>query len=468
MSGSRRPTQLYDAIVLGSELPGLVAGALLAKRNLRVLVVDDGGPYDHHEAGGFRLPQRPTILPTPKAAPALHALLDELGAIPAWSRSARPLAEGLQLFLPRARLELRPSRDARVASLVRAFGPDGEAQARSLDLAADGMATLDRLLAGRLPPDGWLERRSHARLAARCEKELTELPIDRSHPVGEALLGLHGFASNLAGDASPTGFLRATMPLLSEACRLPGHGLASLLRAFIASHRGDFAGEPGAPAIAEELVVERGGVSGVRLAGFSEPHRGRICFAATDLDRISSLLASSRAQRKLVRQAGLVSAPQRLVVSNLVVAKDAIPPGLGELVLVSGFGRPALVELDVARKANGAIDEGLRTVTAASLAPADQAEEASGARLDAILEEVLPFHERHVRFRARPPRSEARVELTSDGTTALSGLPLRSSIDRLLVANRSVLPGLGLEGELLVGTRLARLAEEQIRKIRPS
>ncbi len=477
MSGTiaPRPTQLYDAIVVGTELPGLVAGALLAKRGLRVLQIDNGGPHDHHVAGGYLLPSGPTLLPQLKAQPSLHALFDELGSVPSVGRALVPYPGGLQFLLPRARLELRADPTSRRAELFRAFGDTGDAMVRAVELALGLGVRAASLHLERppIPPTGPLARWSAARLATRKARAIGPLPLQADTPLGAAILGLHRFLSHAAGDIAAMDFAYATLPTLAEPSRLPADGLVSILRAAIASHRGDVLGEPSAPVVVEEIVLERSGLgaarfAGVRLAGQSEPHRGRICLASHDLRVLAPLLHAPRVRRGFERFAAAAPIARRLHVQNLVLAAEGIPPGMADLAFLHGGDRePALLQIEPTRRQDGSLGEGLRTATVSCLVDEGADPTRVEARIEAMLEDALPFHQRHQKLRLRAPGGGLHYDPGEEGA-AFAGSPLLSPVPRLLVTNHSVLPRLGLEGALLTGQRAARLAAEKIGKVRPS
>ena len=55
--------RIYDACVVGSQLGGALAGALLARRGYRVLHVDHDGAGTSYEDGGYVLPYAPVLMP---------------------------------------------------------------------------------------------------------------------------------------------------------------------------------------------------------------------------------------------------------------------------------------------------------------------------------------------------------------------------------------------------------------------
>ena len=71
-------TNYYDVVVIGMELGPLAAGALLAKRGFRVLIVGQDAPKDHYECLGYTFNRRPFML-NAFDSPATRRVLGELG-----------------------------------------------------------------------------------------------------------------------------------------------------------------------------------------------------------------------------------------------------------------------------------------------------------------------------------------------------------------------------------------------------
>src|SRR5271167_1879550 len=87
--------RVYDAIVLGPSLGGAFAAALLARRGLRVLWAEHGGPGAAYAHEGFLFPTRAVPLPPPRALPPLEEALTELCLTTQVSRALRPLTPAL-------------------------------------------------------------------------------------------------------------------------------------------------------------------------------------------------------------------------------------------------------------------------------------------------------------------------------------------------------------------------------------
>jgi hypothetical protein len=59
------------------------------------------------------------------------------------------------------------------------------------------------------------------------------------------------------------------------------------------------------------------------------------------------------------------------------------------------------------------------------------------------------------------------LEIADEGFLGITGLPHRTHCKNLFLANREVMPGLGLEGEFIAGTRAAALIQALLHKHDP-
>lgn len=453
MSAPRSPTHLYDAIVLGGDLAGLVAGALLAKRGARVLLAPAGARPGHVEDGGFALPTRVNLLPSPKQLPALHAVLEELGLMPTVGRSITPHPTGLQLLFPDARLDWAPERDARRAELERAFGSGAVAWEKAL--FANELPITTWLQAAALLPTLGLRDAFALRKPARTLLREAEGGGDLGR-LDQVVAGLGPLLSPADGGA--VGRARVLLPLLAQPCGVEGSRLADELRSYILSKRGEAIDAP-----VDEVVVERGAFVGVRFQGLAAPHRGNLALAALPPDRLGELIEAPRPRAKIEKLAFPHGAT--LHTHHWVTKEEALPPGLGPAALLVGFdGPPVLLGVESTRQANGVRASGRLTFTATACLPREQDAAAAAAAIGAVVEEVLPFLDRHLVHEHHLAVGPAQLEPPKPGALGVEGLPLRSPIRHLVWASAQVLPGLGIEGELLAGTRAANAADELRRK----
>jgi hypothetical protein len=196
-----------------------------------------------------------------------------------------------------------------------------------------------------------------------------------------------------------------------------------------------------------------------------------VVILAMPLADLLPLLDPSAPTPKAQRWLGRLAPGRRLAALHLVVRPGALPPGLGGAALLLPAGaapdQAVLVEIAAARREAKAearpdarhVDTSApeRLVSAWTLAPASGDASAAQARLEAALVEALPFHQAHVVHRLQPAPA-AHLVSVKQPALGVGGLPVRTPWKNLLLANREVLPGLGLEGELYAGLQAAARA----------
>lgn len=489
--------RLYDVCVIGSQLGGVVAGALLARRGLRVLHVADDGPGFHYLDRGYVLPFGPAVLPSPRHLPSAEAVLSELGLATDLSRALAPSDPDLQLLLPRHRVDLPRDPAQLRAELRREWPRDAE----RLEAAFGQLGTLFEFggfflrAAPPLPPDGFVERRAvtKALKLAASAPGAPERPVDEAlpfegfgdHELVRSLLVAHRFLTYLDGPPSPLSLVRLLGGALRGTHRLPG-GLGTLremVRRRIAESRGELRGGPGEQALAVALELEGSRVAAVRLADSPGAHVARAFVVAADASRVLALLPEGARDGRGTSALRAVRATRQLVTVNLVVRQSALPPALGENVLAlraadGGDGLDNAVFLQVLparrdqRKAGdkGAAVEAVadeRVVCASGFVPTGEgraALERAAARIREAIADAIPFFERHLVVESVPALAADRAELPPDhplyaaqegDRLGVAGLPVRGPWKNLFFAGREVVPGLGIEGEFYAGIQAA-------------
>jgi phytoene dehydrogenase-like protein len=491
--------RLYDVCILGSQLGGVVAGALLARRGFRVLHVAHDDPGFHYVDHGYVLPFGPAVLPSPRQLPSADAVLAELGLTTDLGRALAPSDPDLQLLLPRHRVDL--SRDPAVlrAELRREWPNEAEA----LQGALGSLGTLFDFAgfflraAPPLPPDGFGERRAvgKALKAAGSAPGAPAEPIETARPfrgleeheLVRSLVAAHRFLTYLDGEPSPLSLVRLLGGALRGTNRLAG-GLGTLremVRRRIAESRGDLRGGPGEPAIATGLELDGSRVQAVRLADSPDAHVARAFVIATDAARILPLLPAEFRSGKAAAALGRVRPTRQLLSVNLVVKQTALPPALGDNVLAlrdaSGgevLENAVFLQVLPARRdtkkgpgekgptVDAVADE--RVVCASGFVAAGETPEAlrsAAARIREAVADAIPFFERHLVAESVPLLADGRrAELPpvhplyasgADDRLGIAALPVRGPWKNLFFAGRDVVPGLGVEGEFYAGIQAA-------------
>lgn len=489
---------VYDVIVIGSQLGGALAAALLAKRSHRVLLVEHDGMGPGYEHGGYVLPYAPFVAPPLKTMPTVEEALTELGLTATVQRALRPHVPELQLLLPKSRLDLHADTARRKAEAARELGEEGEVLLGALAGAAVQHEGSDAFLkaAPPLPPDGFFEGWNLKKLIkAHPGLEATPRLAGDSAPV-RLVRGLLPFVSHLENPESPLSQTRPLSQVLSSPSCFSGgrEGLRELLSRRVVELGGDVLGRDSPSGfIVEELTFDGSKFAGMKLLRSDTVYRAACLVAATDAGGLRRLVTDKKHHRGLLEHLDQSSTKSLLFTVNWVVPESALPRGLGELALVDTGDPelgPLLVQVHLARSApgpggkEGKEVEGLRVVCAGVFVPAsyrDLGEEhlqGVASRIDEHLDTLMPFTAQHRLLRSAPYLDAGGVRgsrlmphplysFESEAFLGVTGLTQRTPAKNILLASREVLPGLGLEGELLVGIRAARMVQDMLKKKDP-
>jgi phytoene dehydrogenase-like protein len=488
--------RIYDVCIVGSQLGGAVAGALLARRGYRVLHVDHDGTGGSYEDGSYLLPWAPAIFPSFRHVPAAEAALGELGFTADLGRALEPSTPPLQLLLPRNRLDLLPDPARRTAELRREFRGDADRLEAALAQTVrqfDGATPFLKALPP-FPPDGFGERRALKKaieLAATAPGGGVDLDADPiaaagDHPVLRALRFAQRTLGHLDGPPPPLATARLLGGALRGTFRLASgyEGLRDVLRRRIAEARGELLGAEGPPAIAEGFDVDGSRIDAVRLQGSSNAYVARAFILATDAPSARRLLPEALWRK--VPELEKIRATRQLLAVNLVVKAAALPPALGDSVVAfaredggDGLEDAILLQVLPARRDTkkgtaGELVPDERVVCAAGFVSADARGEAVLAgharQVRDVLADLIPFFERHLVRESVPvlagpaDRRGSRLashplyEVGLDQALGVTGLAPRA-LKNLVFAGREVVPGLGVEGEFHAGVQAAAAAQ---------
>jgi len=483
----------YDVCVVGSQVGGAIAAALLSRRGFRVLEIDHDGRGAGYVDGGWVLPWRPALFPSPRLMPAGESAIEKLGAASYLARTFHHVASGVQLFLPRHRLDLPSAPEPLAAELRREWpGEDSalDAALREVDaLFEDGGRFLGS--APPLPPRGLLSRLALKRAVARAAGPRrgnleSARPFDAlgDHPLPAALLALYPFLASL--DGPPPGLALARVVGGALRGLHVADGGAQALREVFRRHA-----TPGGPSDHDRALAQQGVVEGVelaggrlkalRLAGSSDLHAARVVLLATDAAGFARLLPASAARAASALQR--LRPARRILTLNLVVRSGALPPPLGRAALVALGGAPVLLQVEPARRHDPDEAEtppGDNVLCAAAAVPAEpwttESVRAGVDRIRSALTQAIPFIDRHVVFESVPvlvgagdgaPFADVADPVHAplpDAALGVTGLPIKGPFKNLLLASRDVLPGLGLEGEIFAGIEAAAYASAALGK----
>ncbi len=443
----RRRARRWDAVVVGSSLPGLVAAVRIARSGLRVLVIEE-------EAAADLAPpvREPFLLP---AGGILGEMLRELAVPLIDQRRLQPDPVAYQVILPDARVDVgAPVRTAQELVTWGLAKPD-VAQQVLRAIARSAGAEGDALHESPVVRGAGGRRRGRSAPAMRHARGMPAEVRDAPAPLQPWIAAQLRALANLGGaDPSPEAGVRLLGTAFEGALAFEDgrYSLRGLLLDRIRALHGEFRriargfalvsvdGEPGvAPAHASELWTGR-------VLLLNAPRGGLVAALRAAEATVPSFLEPAPARRR------------RTV--HLVAPKAVLPEGMARrLILVRDPAAPlagtGLIRVGVFPCAR---DPERVDLVASALLPLDEPDPAAReAEIREALEALMPFSQG--RLEARPVATptwddEGRLSDPRPG----SGWP--AEVDIRLVARppiaelpRSAVGGLGLEGDLLLGWR---------------
>jgi hypothetical protein len=464
----------YDVCVLGTQLGGVAAGALLARRGFRVLHVDADGRGTGYEEGGWRLPWGPALVPTPRAFPAAQLVLAELGLASEAVRLLEPSRTPLQILLQRHRLDLPVSRSDRTAELRREWPADAGRLEGSLEAVRTLFDREQPFLATHppLPARGlrarWRLHRAQRLVPGGAGRGAMPLADLGDHPLASALRAAWPFLCSLDGKPSPLGLSRTLGGALQGTLRTAGGeaAVAAVLRRRIAESRGEFLGGEGDPAPVSALELAGGRLTALRVKGVDSRYTARAFVFAGDPGSLPALIG--QAGRLESYLSGVVLSG-RIFSMNWVVRADALPAPLGDVALALPTGGiPVLLQTVPAALAGAKGQEasaGEKVLTAGMAIGNGASSAEAAAFLRRAVTEFFPFLDRATIHESVPGERAASggfhplFASRPDRALGVGGVSSATPISNLFLGGREVLPGLGFEGHFQAAWQAAHAVE---------
>jgi phytoene dehydrogenase-like protein len=504
----------YDVVILGRNLGALAAAALLARRDVRVLLLGQGQPHPQYRLDRYRFKRdaSPLLFNT---SPVWRKLLTDLAQTQGFRRKVTALDPMFTVKTATRTLDMVPDVEVFDREIARLF-PEVQQLVQELysrlslvNSATD--ATLERDLVW--PPGTFWERIEASRAAAT-------LPLAESESA-EALLGRfpehHPFRTvatlpaRFATHSSTRAQALAPLPLarLHGAWARGGFALprgSEELEEFLLERVRAHGGECQLDERATSIVVRRGRVAGVIKAGDEEMTGAEFVLANLTGEGIADLSRGEGIKKDAKRNWPKVTPDVGRFVVSFVVKKKGVPESLPrESFLVSGSGggvrepdvhlqRYDLDAWDSLEPGGTPPAEPETLLVAESLIPARGSvtlHEARAGVVSVVLSH-FPFLRMHLsaidsphdglpveEYRNGERREIDRIHLSGGsampeemvwqwaieprGFLGIGGEPLRGPIPGTFLVGRTVLPALGQEGELLAAWSATRLVSKKNR-----
>lgn len=479
-------TFYYDVVVMGMDLGPLTAGALLAKRGFRVLVVGQHSARNRYECFKYQFAKKPFAL-TGSESPVLTRIVDELCIHQLVGHAVQRREPAFQLIGPRVRIDVSHSVDRTIAEVRREI-PDAAGTIQdALETVGRLSGEVEKILEKDfvLPPESFFEKREFSRIEVQnpfrapgfhtsrfdgaALPEIFELPL-RCETAG-------------AGRLHPVIRNRLLANWIFDCASIKGgsDGLRDLLLDQVVAQGGD--SHP-RQAITE-IIVKRGKLSGVSLAGRKGTVGCQVILTSLTPSELAHFISPTSQTKRFRSLANRPTAVSRGYAVNLGMNRDVVPEGLAEIAFVGGgdgVGDELIRIEQIAQK-----DDTKAALHVSCVVPEGEADTIlSGALRDGLLDRVrqlIPFVDHHLTVIHSPYDGFGPIDLTGDaagsappvphpeevptwrlvpppvsGDLGVGNLPHRTGIKGLLLAGDQVVSGLGLEGELLAGWGAARIA----------
>ena len=340
MSNDSRLSASYHVLVVGSELSGLIYGALAARAGYRVGVIAHGMKPNTYRHQGHAFTRQPERFYGFRTSPLISRVFSELSLGMEMRNRPQAVTPSLQFVTPTRRIDLLQHAERWRRELDRELGDTAAALSAYERWAQQWSTATDALLMSDapLPPSGMRAARHYAQLIEGCEGLLVDESGHGQNPLmtrrggGTCRAIIDGTLSHLVSvqprPLAPLSYARLWTHIRDGIYHIPG-GVDGLKELFIAKLReqcGDFRRS----ALVEKIVVKRGKATEVVLAGRGE--------------RLGcDLLVGNLPHRQLYN---LIPAPQRKEPSvgeqepsawrmmvNVAVDPRVIPAGMGPEVV---------------------------------------------------------------------------------------------------------------------------------------
>lgn len=505
----------YDVVLLGRSIGTLLTAALLARRELRVLVLGQGELPSSYRVEGHVLRRRAfTFLAA--TSPAFRRIMQELAQTQRFRRLTSPLDPMFSVLDGKKRFEIPPDLDLFSREIDREFPEVHQPIAELYALISDANARIDAAFERNAvwPPGTLIERMETGRLAASLPlvetDETRHQLLDRmpsGHDFGKVLLLPALFAAHLGMDESE-------LPPFAVA-RLHGswtRGIHSLaggeaeLEDFLVERITAHGGACRLRDRAVRIIVRRGKAVGVMEDGEDDMTGADAVVSNWMGEAIADLTGGEGVTKKATESWPRIEAVGGRFVVNLVVRRRGLPEPLGtESFLVAPSDTLPTVHLQRIETANPQADgsdepedgeenpralrEPHTLLVAETLLPSAGGLHLLGAREAtlATLRHYLPFLDEHLLAvdsphdglpawlydspagkreveRVHLPETESgaepmqwRLSVSPRGYLGLAGEPVRGPVPGTFLVGPSVLPGLGQEGEVLAAWSVARI-----------
>ncbi len=437
-------TSHYQIAIIGTDLAGLVFGALCAKRGYRVVVLGHGSHGTLYEHGGYTLARRIELIHGLQSAP-VRRVFEELSLGLELRNLPRPLEPAFQVVLPRSRLNVTTQEKLLGRELRREFPGFDEEIATFFKRVAEVDGQVEEVLKLRpnLPPTGLVEKYQFRRLVQRFpfldDEWAIEDPLQRlphGHPFRAFVHAPFRFVSGmLPARPYPATFVRAVTELCKGAWHFE-HGPDALRDLFLDLIRTG-AGDVHLKAGAAQIEMRGRKATAVVLRDRRQVIGCDLLVCNTDPKRFFGLIAQEQQDEEYHHAIHTLQPVYYTFVGNFVVRAKAIPEAMARHVFaVADLSLPLEEDncVHIARDIDAGVgvdDREVRLVSASMRVPLSAASGGVAAarqlldRLQRRVEDTIPFLNEHLLYRHTPWIKQGEDGGSAGGTEDIDAFELQ-------------------------------------------
>ncbi|MFT7626332.1 MAG: phytoene dehydrogenase-like protein, partial [Myxococcota bacterium] len=329
----------YDVVVVGTELPGLITAAMLAKKNYRVLVVGHGHSNNEFIHEGFRCIRRPWLFSGFETSTPIKKVFAELALSLEMHNRPKPFDPFYQIVMPKARIDVAAKESVFQRELQREFPDDVDKIQHFYRVVREANTRLNTLLELDMvmPPEGYFETRNFRKATEGLLDGLVD-PLSAfppGHPFRPFVLAPYLFATSCTvAPYSALQLIRSVHHLGRGLYRIEG-GIDALKRIFldkVKNNCGDYRDK----SQVERFVMKRGKVKELVIRDRREVIGCDVVICNTDIKRFFNLIPEEAQKQRFHLKVLELQPTHWLYTVNFALRSEAIPTGMGEHAFVVG------------------------------------------------------------------------------------------------------------------------------------
>lgn len=484
----------YDVVVVGTELPGLITAAMLAKKGYRVLVLGHGSRPNNFAHEGHHFIRRPWLFSGFETSTPIKKVFAELSLSLEMQNRPKPFSPFYQVVMPDRRVDVVSKESLFQRELNREF--PGELKNitsfyHAIRQQNDVLSTiLDAPII--LPPEGFFEKRSFKKLTEATLNGGVADPLRTfaaSHPFRPFVLAPLLFGSGCQVEPySAIQLIRAVTHLGRGLFHIEG-GIDALKESFIEKVKNN-CGDYRAKVQVDRFVMRRGKVREIVVRDRREVIGCDVVVCNTDVKRFFQLIPEEDQKQRFHLKIIELQPTHYLYTCNFAVNRQAIPEGMGRHVFLVDDPAAALdgenlllLSVDANDRAAQSRDTAVLSVTARlrarTVRPTVDNIKSHERRLATRLRRLIPFLDEHLITTAsswigRDKRTKKPFVDTSQ-MVSIFGTPLPDSLDsspiscrtaykNILVTGDHLHAGLGFEGAFLGSLNAVQLTGDLVNR----